>query len=98
MQIRNTCVGVTLAATFMLGASLVAQEAGERFTYVAAGTKDPSVYGAYSTYKDGSRDIPERLNFSITRYSTDAERDTVFSTASKEGVAKVGEIVRTTTA
>ena len=96
MLIRKTCIGVTLAATFVLATSLFAQSqsALERFSFVVADAKDASINRAYGEFKEGSAArVPELLHLAITRYASDAERDKLFSTASAD-MAKVGDIIR----
>jgi hypothetical protein len=93
MLIRKACTRVTLAATFVLGTSLFAAE--ERFSFTAAGPKDTSINRAYAEFNtNGNHAVPERLNFSITRYATDPERDTLFSTASAGGANLADSVLR----
>jgi hypothetical protein len=96
MLIRKACFGVTLAATLVLATGLVAQENGsDRFSFELAGAKDPAIYGAYAQFpKDGASVVPNRLNFVVTRYSTDAERDKIFAAAGG-AAANVADVLRT---
>lgn len=92
MLIRKTGIGVTLAATLVLATShLTAQGISDRFSFAVAGVKGSKVNRAYAQAdpKNGSIVTPEKLNFSITRYASDAERDRLFSVASSEGTGKV---------
>ena len=101
MLIRRTGIGVTLAATLVLGTSLIAAEGiSDRFSFTIAGVKAGEVTRAYAR-TDATRAsmmVPERLNFNISRYASDAERDRLFSVASSEGNAKVPDVLREMTA
>ncbi|MBI2827798.1 MAG: hypothetical protein HYX77_00825 [Acidobacteria bacterium] len=98
MLIRKTGLGVTLAAALLATSFVSAQGVSERFSYTVAGSKDPSIYRAFTQFKDASSTVPERLNISITRYATDAERDRIFSIASSEGIGRVPDALREMTA
>ena len=94
MLIRRTGIGVTLTATLVLGTSLFAAE--ERFSFAIAGVQAGEVTRAYARTDAMKASVmaPERLNFSISRYASDAERDRLFSIASSEGTGKVPDVLQ----